>query len=290
MISISKHHVTFVIDQLKIDEEDPYEQAKKAVQQIHDIDAIDKPFDLDTHEPFFIDITYISRGKKYKKDFSFYNLYTKICEEYPKLEKSNPNESYTTSNLHVKKILYNFFDVYCDKYGKLYNFDLTKTSIFDAITNLMKGIDDEYKKLEQLESRYAKIELFDRVCEILLIVVVLNKFGSMERIVAEITVFESDKLYNYVILTEVLFAYILSDLREIDIQKLYDKTPKLLNKVMYNTYINTTSTVLNTLQFEAYRILSEEKIIHDKIIELNQMNHKSIESYLINRDKGIDKK
>lgn len=83
MISIFKQNVTFVMDQLKIDEEDPYEQAKKAVQQIHDIDAIDKPFDLDMH---FFCYMYAFLGFDYSfvRDVSL----TKIEFFWPKLSHS----------------------------------------------------------------------------------------------------------------------------------------------------------------------------------------------------------
>jgi hypothetical protein len=253
MIKTTTHTIKPILDTIKVKDRDPYEQAKKSVELIHTIDNIDDPCVI-IDERANNDIPFMKRNKKYKATFTLYNLYTQAKNGYKHFSEKRRtgvflNESYITCCHNVSSILKNFYEDYSETIYKKFKITIEKNkNLLGPFELIVYELQNKYYKYQLLTSNYAKIELLDTICELMLVILKMIKFATIERILAEISYHEEYKISYYIIMAEILFSYTKIENQHI---KNVNTTYNFLSSLVYNEYTGLSSTMLKALELEA---------------------------------------
>lgn len=264
-----------VLDDIKIKEDDPYERARKSVELIHTIDNISKLHVLELDKRVNQNIPLLTRNKKYKADFNLYTVYAsaKKCYKHfseKKKKGTYSNDAYINCCFNVSHVLKNFYEKYCAEIYKKLKIPIEKNkNLIEPFTLIVNKLYDIYDRYPLLISQYAKIEAIDEVCNLLLIILRMVKFATVERILAEINYNEAHNLSYYTIMAEILFSYTAIDIYGKQIKNVVTSY-NFLHALVYNEYTGLSSTLLKALELEASIMNSFCNKYHELIMHINQ--------------------
>lgn len=273
----------------------PLDRAKKQVERIVQIDSIKHKFPLDDYKLEIVEIKYLERRKKYDTNFSLYKLYLEATDEYERLSR-NETTGYQTVCYNVSAILRRFYIDYCTDtdIGKKYRLNAIckiQSNITAKAKEIIKLLEKEYAKMELLVSKYSKVEAFDNICELTRVASALVKYGSLERLMAELCYSDDLSLFKRIVCTGILLSYSQADMFGADLTDACETSYKFL-KTKFNSdnHYDSDYDDYNLLTFlidNAAYVHYYEKKFFLIVSDINEQNHKFIENYSKERDQSI---
>jgi hypothetical protein len=261
---------------------EPLDRAKKQVERIYQIDSIKCKFPLDDHKLEIVQITYLNRGKLYDLDFTLGNIYNRVLDEYERQTKIEIKTDYHTVCYNVLMVLDRFFTNYCKNtdIGKKYKLHPMK-NITSKAKEIIKLIEQEYAKMELLVSKYSKVETFDNICELTRVASALVKYGSIERIMAELCYSDDLSLFKQITCLGILLSYSQADMFGLDLSNASETSYKFLKSTTYDGKYHDKYPLLDYLIDNASCIHQYEKKFFRLIKNINEQNHKFAERSII---------
>lgn len=262
---------------------EPLERAKKQVERIVQIDNIKHNFPLDDHKLKIVEITYLNRGKPYDLDFTLGNIYNRVIDEYERHLTSEIKTDYHTVCYNVLIVLERFFVKYCAQsdVGVKYKLYPMK-NITTKTKEIIKLLEKEYAKMELLVSKYSKVETFDNICELTRVASALVKYGSIERILAELCHADNLSLFKQITCLGILLSYSQADMFGVDLSTACETSYKFLKTTTYNGQYYEKYPLLHYLIDSASYFHKYEKKFFLMIKNINEQNHKFVESGIVN--------
>lgn len=272
MIKTNTNSIQSILNTIKVKDLDPYEQAKKSVELIHRIDSINEPCMI-IDSRVNNDIPFFTRNKKYQANFTLYNVYTQAKNGYKQFSEKRQtgvflNDTYITCCHNVSTILKKFYEDYATMIYKKFKITIEKNkNLLGPFELIVHELHNKYHKYQLLTSNYAKIELLDTVCELMLVILKMIKFATIERILAEISYHQDYKMSYYIIIAEILFSYTKIENQPL---KNVNTNYNFLSSMVYNEYTGLSSTMLKALELEATIMNSFCDKYHVLITHINQ--------------------